>query len=130
VNGDVLLYLQLASTNSPERNGCSVKGFYAAYRQGGITVPKPKGTAKGHKQLCDGLSFIAGANLEIADDALKAGDTKAANEALDVAAAATADQKKWGCSGTARMSRARKKIASLKRALGRRRPGRSVGHPR
>jgi hypothetical protein len=99
---------------------------------GGIRVAKPKGTAgkKGTKQLCDALSFIVGANLEIADDAIKAGNNKEANEAMDVASSAMSDQKKWGCGGKARMSRARKRIASLKRALGRGRgSGRYVGRP-
>jgi hypothetical protein len=97
-----------------------------------MAKPKPK-QPKGSKQLCAALNFIVNANLEIAEDAINAGNNKEANEALDVVQSAANDQKKWGCSGgeTARMSRARKRIASLKRALRRgRRPGRPVGRPR
>jgi hypothetical protein len=97
-----------------------------------MAKPKPK-QPKGSKQLCAALNFIVNANLDIAADAADAGNTKEAKEALEVVQSAVNDQKKWGCAGgeTARMSRARKRIASLKRALGRgRRPGRAIGRPR
>jgi hypothetical protein len=92
-------------------------------------MPKPKGK-KGLKQLCDALSFVIGANLEIAEEEQKAGNTEKAREAADIVNQAVQDQFKYGCAH-ARTSEARKRLASLKRALARgRRPGRSVGRPR
>ena len=93
-------------------------------------MPKPKGQKKGSKQLCDLLKLSLEASLDHADEAKKAGHLDEFNEAIDDASAAIDELNKWGCTVNGAVSRARKRIASLKRALVRsRRPGRSVKRP-
>jgi hypothetical protein len=89
-------------------------------------VAPKKPHAKGSKQLCAALLFIADQNLKIADEEREAGNDDASREAIEVASDAMDDYSKWRCSESKRAMRARKQMSVLARPTKRgRRPARS-----